>query len=746
MAHATVEPAAPPPQTRPPSGLAGVVGLGVAVAVMVAAGLTALTDARPVTSLGLPDPGVLTNVGLPAVRAGTEALMVLTIGALLLAAFLVPPQRAGYLDVAGYRALRAASWTAAGWAAGSILLIPLNVADALGRPVGEVLDPGLLLDLIPRLSAASAWSLTALVALLVLVGCRTVLTWGWSAVLFGLALLGPLPVALTGHSAGGGAHDIASDSLVMHVLAASLWVGGLVAVLGIATTRGPDRSSALATAVPRFSRLALACWLVLAVTGVVNALVRIPLTALIGSEYGALVMAKMAALIVLGALGAAHRCSSVGPASQGDTRALLRLGGVEVLLMLATIGLAVALGRSAPPDTGGVPSRTEAVIGYDLSGAPTLARLAFDWRFDLVFGTAAIVLALAYLLGVLRLRRRGDAWAAGRTLAWLAGCVGLLVATSSGIGRYAPAMFSVHMGQHMILGMLVPILLVLGGPVTLALRALPPSGRSGPPGPREWLLAAVHSPIARWLTHPLVALALFVGSYYVLYFSGLFPAALPQHWAHKLMNLHFLLVGAIFFWPIVGIDPAPRRLPPPARMGLVFASVPFHAFFGVAVMSANTALGGEYYRSLALPWVPDPLHDQQLGGGLAWAAGEVPLLLVVIALLVQWSRQDERSARRDDRRADADGDSDLEAYNAMLRRLATNGPPLVAESDRSRHGSGHTEDIARTTLDPQHDPSDSDSAPVLAAQEQDQTSVDGPRGARSGRPLVARRHPDRDVE
>ena len=279
------------------------------------------------------------------------------------------------------------------------------------------------------------------------------------------------------------------------------------------------------------------------------------------------------------------------------------------------------------------------LIGYDLAGPPTLARLLFDWRFDLIYGVAAIAARRALPLGVRRLRARGDAWPIGRTVAWLRGCLGLLFATSSGIGRYAPAMFSVHMGQHMLLGMLVPILLVLGAPMTLGLRALPPGGRDGAPGPREWLLAAVHSPVARVLTHPLVTLPLFVGSYYALYFSGLFDAALYQHWAHLGMNLHFLLVGLLFFWPLVGVDPAPRRWPPAARLGIVFASVPFHAFFGVALMSDNTVIGGAFYRALALPWVTDPLADQKLGGGLAWASGEMPLLLVLIALLVQWSRR-----------------------------------------------------------------------------------------------------------
>lgn len=666
----------------PVSDTVFVIGAGIAIAVLVAAGLTALSP--PIVVPGLPEPGVLLTLGLPAVRALAHVCMVIAVGAVLLAAFLVPPQPSGYLDVAGYRGLRIGSWAATGWAAAALLMVPLTVADALGRPLAGVLDVGLLIDLTGRLSTATAWFVTGLVAVLVLIGCRSVLTWGWTVVLCGLTLLGPLPVALTGHSAGGGAHDVATNSLVLHVVAASLWVGGLVAVLVTAAARrDADRDAALATAVPRFSRLALVCWVVLAVSGVLNVLVRVPLSALVGTTYGALVLGKSAALVGLGVLGARHRRHSVAAAATGAPGALLRLGGVELLLMLATVGLAVALGRSAPPETGaGPPSRAEALIGYDLAGPPTPVALLLDWRFDLIFGTGALVLAALYVLGVRRLRRRGDAWPVGRTAAWLGGCAVLLVTTSSGIGRYGPAMFSVHMAEHMLLSMLTPILMVLGAPVTLALRALPVAGRGAPPGPREWLLAAVHSPPARLLTNPLVSLPLFVGSYYALYFSGLFPAALPQHPAHVLMNLHFVLTGLVFFWPLIGVDPAPRRLPPIARLGVVFLSVPFHAFFGVALMSADHVIGADFYRALALPWVPDPLRDQQLGGGLAWASGELPLLIVVVALLVQWSRLDERSARRDDRRADSDGDADLAAYNAMLRRLAAGeAPSAVADGE-----------------------------------------------------------------
>jgi putative copper resistance protein D len=186
-------------------------------------------------------------------------------------------------------------------------------------------------------------------------------------------------------------------------------------------------------------------------------------------------------------------------------------------------------------------------------------------------------------------------------------------------------------------------------------------------------------------------LPVFVGTYYALYFSDLFGWALTEHWAHVAMNLHFLAAGLIFFWPIIGVDPSPRRLPPVVRLAVLFLSVPFHAFFGVALMGADEVIGGDFYRSLALPWVTDPLVDQKLGGGLTWASGEVPLLLVLVALLIQWSRLDERSARRDDRRADADGGADLKAYNEMLRRLARGeGPSGAAEKNLEKFADGST--------------------------------------------------------
>jgi putative copper resistance protein D len=657
----------PPVRAASGAGIAALLVVGVLLAGVVSAALLTLAGAAG-------GGGVVNAYGPTVVRVVTELGCVLTVGALLFAAFLVPPQRSGVLDVGGYAALRTAGWAALLWCAGALLAVPFTAASAVGKPLSAVLSAPTLTTLIGQLPETKAWLLTAVVAFGVAVAARVVLSWGWTAALFGLALFGVVPVAVTGHSSSGGQHDLATNSLLFHLIAAALWVGGLVALLA----HGRRRTEHLGLAAARFSRVALVCWIAMAVSGVINALVRLPLGELFSTPYGRLVVVKIAALTTLGGIGYLQRKRGVRQVvATGSGGALLRLAAVEVLIMFGTIGVSAALARTPPPGATTAPDRVELLLGYPLDGPPTLARLLFDWRFDLVYGTVAISLALLYLLGVRRLRARGDAWPVGRTAAWLAGCLTILIATSSGIGRYAPAMFSVHMESHMMLAMLAPALLVLGGPVTLALRALPPAGENAPPGPREWLLAFVRSPVSQALTHPVVALSLFVGSFYVLYMSGLFDTALEQHWAHLAMNAHFLLVGYLFYWPVIGVDPSPRRLPHLARLGMVFASVPFHAFFGVILMSMQTVIGEPFYRGLGLPWVTDLLADQRLAGGLAWSTGEVPLLVVLVALVIQWARTDEREAQRADRRADADGDADLAAYNRMLRELA--------ERDRTRN-------------------------------------------------------------
>jgi cytochrome c oxidase assembly factor CtaG len=646
------------------------VAVGVLLSMAVGTWLLVFLGGDGRTGLGLPDPGLFTRAALPAVWVLSECAAVVAVGSLLMAAFLAPPQASGYLDTGGYVAVRTARIAALIWALTAALMVPLLAAEVVGRPVTEVLDLRLLASMASALSQVGAWALTAGIALVLTGFCLTALTLGAAVWLFALSIVGLTPVALTGHSSASGAHDIATNSLLYHLVAAALWVGGLIALLAHLARRGDHAELACA----RFSRLALVCWIVMATSGVINALVSVRSDQLF-TTYGLLVLGKVAALMVLGVIGWLHRRGTAVVVERGGRLAILRLGGVEVLVMFATIGLAAALSQTVPP--GGIaaqPSRTEVLLGYNLAGPLTLARLLFDWRPDLVFGVAALVLAGVYLAGVRRLAQRGDAWPIGRTAAWLGGCAVILIATSSGIGRYSMAMFSVHMGAHILMSMVAPIVLVLGAPVTLALRALPPAGATNPPGPWEWLQAFTHSWVVRTLTHPLVALGMYVGSFYVMYFTGLYDVAAPSHGAHLAMNAHFLLIGYAYYWLIIGIDPPPHRMSYLGKLGLLLAAMPFHAFFGISLMGSATVIGGDYYRSLALPFVPDLLADQRVGAAMAWAFGEIPMVLMLVALLVQWVRADARETHPFDGRAGSDSDAELAAHTALLTRLAQRSP------------------------------------------------------------------------
>ncbi|MCH9667732.1 MAG: cytochrome c oxidase assembly protein [Actinomycetia bacterium] len=634
-----------------------------------AAALAGLALADALTATGLPDPGPITNYGLPFVKAAGEIAAVTATGSFLFAAFMVPPQANGVLDVAGYRALRTGTFASGIWAISAVLMVALTVSDVSGRPLWTQLGPADIWAVANLVDVAGAWRWTALFAFAVAVVSASVLRWSWTPVLFLGSLLTLVPLALTGHSASGGSHDVATNSLLIHLVAGAVWAGGLLALLAHAL-RGGEHADLAAR---RFSTVALWCFVAMALSGVLNALVRIRPEELLDSGYGWLVVAKLAALGALGYLGWRQRRSGVAALAEdpGARGPLIRLALVEAAVFGLTFGVAVALGRTPPPPPQNLNLSIPAVeIGYDLAGPPTVSRLLFDWRFDLLFGTAALVFAIVYLAAVYRLRRRGDAWPAGRVVAWLLGCLVLLVATSSGIGRYIPAMFSMHMVAHMLLSMLAPILLVLGAPVSLALRALPVAGRDAPPGPREWLLAALHSRVSRTLTNPFVATALFIVGFYGLYFGGIFDATAGSHGAHIVMTLHFLLSGYLFYWVVIGVDPTPRPIPPIGKLAMVFASLPLHAFFGVILMGTPSVMGGDFYRSLQLDWHTDLLGDQRLGGGIAWAAGEVPLVVVMVALFVQWRRSDRRTAKRLDRAADRDDDADLAAYNRMLAELA----------------------------------------------------------------------------
>lgn len=600
--------------------------VAIVIAVSVAAGIW------PYRALGTADPGPLVRVGAPALRLAADITATVCVGAVVFAAFFTRAQPSGLIAPPGYAALQTATRAATVWSVAALALWPFDAAATAGLPLGRVLTVDGLVALTAALDGPKAWLLTAALTAVLAAGCRRTLRWRPTLALAGLACLAVLPALATGHSASDADHDVATAAVMVHVPAAVVWLGTLIALLR-ARRMGADLPSALR----RYRRMAGWCWWLVAGSGLIDAVVLAPGTTAFTTGYGLLLLIKVALLVGLGgAIGWLRR------AATAPGRPALRLLAVELGALAAGFGLSVALTNlPAPKFIVSQASGGQVLLGYDLDGPPTAVRLALDWRVEVLFAPLCAVLAAGYLRGVRRLRRAGVAWSTARTGAWLAGCAVLLAATSSGIGRYAPAMFSVQAVAHMLIGMVAPILFASAAPLSLAAAALRPAGDGDLPGPREWLEAVRGSAAVRVATQPVVATVVFVAAPFLLYFTRLYELTIRYHWAHMSVHMAFLVIGYLFAWLVIGPDPLPRPVPGLLRVCLLLAAMPAHVAFAAAVIASPRILGdgdagGNFYTALALPWVPDLAADQRLGGYLSLAIGEACVLAMLAVLLARW--------------------------------------------------------------------------------------------------------------
>lgn len=631
-------------------------------------------------ALGVPDPGTATTFGLPFLRSAATLIGCMGVGGFLMSAFGAPPRGDGYLDYDGYAAARTGQWGMFLWAVCALFLIPLYMSDVSGSPLKETLKPDLWGVAIQQVSTAKAFLAVAIIAGLTWFFSLLTRKWIWQPVFLALALCTMIPLALDGHSASGGNHDFGVNSLLWHVMATAVWVGGLMALVAHAKRRGPH----LALITKRYSFVAFWAFVAVVLSGLVNAAIRVRFSEWLTTDYGLVITAKAVLGIVLLVCGYLHRKSVIpkleaaegeGGSSTAEARkAFSRLAIGEVLVMAGAIGVAISLSRIPPPLPQQIEITTmDILLGFRITEPPNYLHMFGMFRLDLIYGVGAIILQVLYMWAWFTLRKKGQDWPLNRLLWWTAGNVFLLYATSSGLGMYAMAMFSPHMLQHMILAMVVPICWALGGPMTLFLRALPAAGRDGVPGPREWLVVFINNPISRFWTHPIVAGIQFVVGFYWLYLSTLFDWMGSNHSGHLFMIGHFLISGYIYFWVIIGVDAAPRHISAFNKMLVLFGSVVFHAWFGIALMQMRSPMNADFYQRLDFPFALDILHDQWVGGAIAWGLGELPLLIVSIAHGVQWYRSEDREAKRYDRHQDRTGGQDLQAYNAMLASMAGKG-------------------------------------------------------------------------
>ncbi|MDQ1574237.1 MAG: hypothetical protein QOH44_1796 [Actinomycetota bacterium] len=619
------------------------------------------------------DPGAIVRWGLPIANMVVDLSAAGLIGSLFLCSFAFAsnsPEYVRALDVAaGSAALLAVSSAATGF---------FNLQTAFPQPVSLDSDYGTALSSFFMTNAlGQAWLATTLIAAALTVVCFAVRNQTAIALFTIAAILSLIPMALQGHAGDTASHDAATTSLYLHITFAAIWLGGLVTIV---FARKSLETGRIAVVMERYSTLALISFIVVAVSGYVNAQIRVATWENLLTPYGILVLVKVFALGGLGLFGIAQRRFFIGRMSRpGKERTYFWwLVSGELAFMGLAEGVAAALARTQDPKVEvpanqlANPTSAELLTGSPLPPLPSFANYAFLWNPDILWILLCAFGLFFYLAAVHRLHKRGDKWPIHRTVLWIAGLVVLLYITCGGVNVYEKYLFSAHMIAHMVIGMAVPVLLVPSAPITLALRAIN-KREDGSRGAREWILLAVHSRLFTFFVNPIVAAVLFAASLFVFYYTPLFSWATTDHVGHEWMIFHFLIVGYLFVSTLIGVDPVPFRPPYPLRLVILLATMAFHAFFGLTLITGTGLLSAAWYGAMGWGAAIPALQDQQTAGGIAWGIGELPTIALAITVAIMWSRQDAKESTRYDRKADRDGDAELNAYNEMLAKRADQG-------------------------------------------------------------------------
>ena len=630
--------------------------LGVLLAVLVG-----LAIGGGAAALQFSDPGPAIRYGVPLAKALMNLAMAVSIGSLVFAGFAANDKSAVLRKL-----LNLASAGAAVWAIAASVHFVLSFVSVSGAELSleQTFSQGLWLYATEiELGVSLALNLLAAFAISILALSISSLTATALTAALGLGSL--IPLALIGHAAGTANHSLAVNSLGLHLVGIVTWVGGLIALFAIKQDVLNDAKPMVA----RYSSLALTCFVIVGVSGLGSSYVRIPDAAGLLSPYGQMLFIKVVLLVILGAFGAIYRTRILSKLSEQGS--FFKLALLEIFIMGAAIGMGTALARTAPPVNQGefiIPTPAQLLTGEPLPPELSMETFFTQWKLDILWALIALWAIGAYLVAVRRLKARGDSWPIARTISWVSGMLLLIFVTSGSLNVYQEYLFSVHMVAHMFLTMAIPVLLVPGAPVTLLTRAVQKRADSSR-GIREWVLWAVHTKYAEFVSHPLIAAANFAASLVVFYFTPLFEWATREHIGHQWMIVHFLITGYLFVQSLIGIDPGPSRLGYPFRIVTLIGVMAFHAFFGLALMGGTGLLLPDWFGAMGRTWGLPPLEDQQSGGAIAWGIGEIPTIILTIIVSVQWFRSDNRDSKRLDRASDRSNNQDIDDYNTMLDRI-----------------------------------------------------------------------------
>ncbi|MHA7156192.1 cytochrome c oxidase assembly protein [Arthrobacter sp. TMN-50] len=577
---------------------------------------------------GLPDPGAITRWGAPVARALHDAAAALTIGFLVTASVILPHQAQNQnqgrpvLGLAAARAVLFAAAAASVWAVAGAAVVTFAYSDVAGSSPSDI-NGADMVQFLTGFDLGRSLGLSAFLALIVATGCWMATRTLTVGLLTLLSLVALTPLTVTAHGASN--HEAAVNLLGLHLIGVTVWTGGLAALVILRRAVGAD----FPVMARRYSRIAGASYVLVLVTGVAGAVLRLASTAGLEGTYGILLIAKTVAVLLLGAAGWYQRRRILTVLASGPMagKTFARFAGFEVFIMAFTFGLSVALGRTSPFAESAVESAAESFLGAALPPAPGALDWFTQWQFDVIWAPITVLLLGWYVSARRRAVKKGHHWPVFRTVTWALGCALLLWATSGAPAVYARLLPSMFVISQVLIGLIVPVLFALSRPFLLARHTLAPR-TDGSRGIREWLTCAAELTVTRKLAHPVTATLLYLGFHGTLYFTPLLGPLVSSNAGRLASTGAALAIGYLLSHTLITHPPSPNAAK--VKAAALLTVLGFHIAAGISLATRDHLIGGDWYLLVSELWNIPVTTDQPTAGLILWGAALPPLLALAI--------------------------------------------------------------------------------------------------------------------